>query len=189
MSGLEVIGLDLGSHRCGFACGVPGRRPEAETLLLRKSNEPPHVAYGNLLEFLASRFSAAKPLLVAKEAPLLLRGFSKLETSDAAVRVTFSLHGVVEAVCERYGLRWVEAHPSLIGKHFTGRGSYPSREEKKRATRVRAVQLGYVDIGHDYEDTCDALATWDWACAHHAKTPPRELVMFPPQAERKRRAR
>lgn len=184
MLGGEVVGLDLG-QRMGYACGVPGAAPPYSTVfLLKRDGEPPAVAFSNLLHFLIDQFAGGKPRLVAKEGPLTLRAMAN--TSDASIRFTYGLHAIVEAACFRFEVPLFDVHESTACKFFTGKGSqaYGGSPHKKLAIRRRAVQLRYVAFGEDDENRCDALMVWDWACATHAKAPPRELVLFPPQRER-----
>lgn len=181
-----VLTLDLGT-RCGFCFGPAGELPWSGTWLLKRPKEAPSVAFGNLLEALASQFVRCKPDLVVKEAPMNLAGMSDKMSASDTVRMTFGLHAVVEAACERFGVRCEDVADSTVRKHFTSKGRWGDRSVTKRKVLERCWQLGYFPRDCYDEDRADACACFDWAISTLARSPPRVLTLFPPQAEPKKR--
>lgn len=182
----DVLGLDLGSNRTGFAYGPVGRTPQSGVVVLRKADEHESIAYSNLLAFLAQRFSAGPPRMVVKEAPLPVAAFAR-EGSAQSLVITYGMHAVCEAACVRFGVEFYNAADSTVRKHFIGVGRTGSRRATKAMVIARCQQLGYISRDEADEDRADALATWDFACARLCREPPRYLSMFPPQPERPRR--
>jgi hypothetical protein len=81
-------------------------------------------------------------------------------------------------MCKRHAVQCCEASAQSVTKHFTGTARHGGRAPKKRAIVARCRMLGYVPADCTDEDRCDALAVWDWACAHKARVAPRDLVLF-----------
>jgi hypothetical protein len=181
-----VLALDIGV-RCGFCLGRPGEPTESGTWLLKRPKDPQSVAFGNLMEAIASRFLNCKPDLIVKEAPMNLAGMSAKISASDTVFVTFGLHAIVMAVCQRFGVRCEDVADSTVRKHFTGKGRWGDRALTKRRVLERCWQLAYFPRDVYDEDRADACAVFDWACSTLAKAPPRVLTLFPPQAEPKKR--
>lgn len=175
-----VFALDLGV-RSGFAVGRPGERPRAGAVLLKKAGEHRAVAFAALLTFLEQEFTAAKPELLVKEAWWGLGASGERGNSEAVVYMHVGLHGVVEAVCGRYGVPWRECTAGQARKHFIGkayagaprqRGVKLSRQQKdeqreatKNAVKVRCRLLKILPPEFDDDDNvADALAVHDWGC-------------------------
>lgn len=178
MAGGRIIGLDVG-RLTGVASGT--RRdaaPTSFTVILSGPRAGLAVQAGNLLAFLDQEFRREKPALLAKEAPIPLAAFRDKDAAAHTVRSAFALHGVVEAMCQRFSVPCHEVVESTVTKFFTGKGRWGGRRARKEAVMLRCRALGYVPADCRDEDRCDALAVWDWACAHLAKRAPRELVMF-----------
>src|SRR5258708_40249242 len=152
-----VLAIDIGV-RCGFAIGVPGDLYGTGTWLLKRAREPAAVAYGNLLEALAVRFRLGKPDIVVKEAPMNLAGMSREMSASDTVRVTFGLHGVAEAACQRFGIRCEDVADSTVRLHFTGKGRWGDRALTKRKVLERCWQLGYFPRDIHDDDRADAVA-------------------------------
>lgn len=172
-----IMGLDIG-RLLGVAIGEPGGVPRSSTVILAKPRGELAEQAGNLIAFLDQRFRAERPKLVAKEAPFSLAAFRDHAVSEAVVRSAYGLHCVVLGMCRRFGIPCHDAHESSVTKHFTGRGRHGGRSHRKRAILERCRLLGYVPLDCADEDRADACAVWDWACAHLAKVPPRELHLF-----------
>lgn len=177
MAGGRIIGLDVG-RLTGVASGVPGAAPVSFTVILSRPSEGRAVQAGNLLAFLDREFREDRPALVAKEAPIPLAAFRDKDSAAHTVRSAYALHGVVEAMCQRFAVPCHEVVEASVTKFFTGKGRWGGRPQRKQAVMQRCRALGYVPADCRDEDRCDALAVWDWACAHLAKRAPRELVMF-----------
>lgn len=177
--GKMIFALDLG-QRCGFAFGCPGERPISGAWILKRKDEKRRVAAGNLIAILNDTWASARPSIVVKEAPLPLQAFSERGNSESGVVMAYGLHVIVEGMCERFGLRLEEAHPSTIRRHFIGIGRLGSRKETKGAVVRRCRMLGLVPDDCYDEDRCDAVATHDWACATHGRrsVSTESLVLF-----------
>ena len=195
MSAFGIIwGLDLAT-RTGFACGAPGcAAPRSGTVILKRKGEGRQVAFANLIAFLGREWSAERPALVVKEASLSLEAFKQLGMSEDQVRLQFGLHSIVEGLAVRFGVP-IGVNPatgrdptdSTIRKHFLGIGKLGTRAETKAAviTRCRLLKM-MPDDGDD--DRADAIATFDWACAHLARSPARAFAFFGQQPRNGRAA-
>lgn len=173
-----IMALDIG-RLTGWAIGRPGARPESGTVRLAgDKGQTRTVAAGNMIAWLDVTFRKQKPALVMKERAKPLQAFANMGNSQSAVQMTYGLHTVVEGMCARFGVPWHDEDDSRIRKHFLGIGRLGDRKETKLAVIRRCKMLGYVDRVCMDEDRCDALAGWDWACAHIARIPPAELVFF-----------
>lgn len=175
--GLLIYALDIGV-RMGVAVGRPGEAPASRSVRLKRPAQKPVVAGANLLAFLQAEWSAARPDLLFKEAPPALGGFARMTNSEATVRLTYALHGIAEAMAGRFGIRWEEKAVSSIRKHYLGFSGRGERAATKRAVIERGRMLGYLPAGCTDDNRADALAAWDYATVHLARTPPRELHMF-----------
>ena len=184
-----VWGLDVAT-RTGFAFGSAGAKPVSGSVVLKKPSEETDVACGNLLFFLQDRWRDAKPGLVAVEAPFSGAavhaqrdradedGKKRRGSSEAALRLAHELQGVVKAMCHVHGVRRVEVYPQTWRRHFIGKGRLGSRDETKAAVIHRAHLLGLMPRESQDDNRADALGIQDWACATHARVPPRELHFF-----------
>jgi drug/metabolite transporter superfamily protein YnfA len=173
-----IIGLDVG-RRMGFAEGEAGsKHPHSGSAQLGKVRAGIDESFGELLQWLDDAFRRRRPDLVAVEAPLSLRAYTKLGTAEDAVRAAYGQHAIIEAICWRWGIERVEVPVLTVRKHFTGKASHRGREFGKVAVISRCIQLGYVGRDEDDDNRCDALAVWDWASATIGKKPPEELVLF-----------
>lgn len=177
--GGPIFALDLG-QRAGFAVGRPGETPRSGSVVLKEKLEPRRVALGNFIAFLQTSFSAERPELVVKEAPLTLEAFRRIHSSEDNVRMHHSLHGVLEGMCNRFGIDLEEAAPATIRKHFIGSANMGERSATKRAVLQRCHLLRLLPRDNCDEDRADALAAWDWACAVFGRRSFRqdELHMF-----------
>lgn len=172
-----ILSLDLATHT-GFALGCPGDVPVSGAVALKRPNEDRSVAFGNLVAWLHERFTVDPPALVVKEQPLALQAFAKLGNSEALVRLTYGLHAVTEALCQRFGIRCEEVSDATVRRHFIGKGRLGSRTETKGAVIQRCRLLNLVPADCQDDNRCDALAVHDWACAHLARRAPAELHLF-----------
>lgn len=176
-----LVGLDVG-RLLGVAVGVPGMIPASYSVALAKPSAGLAAQLGNLIAvcdlLLAGRDPrdpkaepGPKPAMVVKEAPLSLAAFSDHRVAEAVVRSAFALHGVIAGMCVRHGVECRDAYEATVTKHFTGKGRWGGRAERKAAIIRRCRLLGYVPADCADEDRCDALAVWDWASATIARAP------------------
>lgn len=178
---MGVYALDL-AIRCGIAKGMPGAIPLARTVVLKKPGQGPEVALSNLLAFLVDDWSDDLPALVVKERPLHLSAFAKLGNAEATVRLQYGMHAIVEALGVRFGVRVHEEYVGTIRRHFLGVGKLSTRPATKARVLQRCWLLGYLPRDCRDDNKADACATWDWACAYLARTPPKTLHMFGEEA-------
>ena len=159
-----LLTLDLGK-RTGFADGMPATRPRAGAVLLAKDREGRAVAVSNMIAWLEGEFAAGVPALVVKEAALPLQAFLKRENAEATVRLTYALHGAVEGMCVRFGIRCEDVAVATARKHFLGRPNLGSREDTKLAVVKRCHLLKLLRPEVDDDNIADALCIHDWAGA------------------------
>lgn len=162
-----ILGLDLAT-RTGFACGKAGERPDVGVVELKARGEGPEVAYGNLIAWLNTTL-ARTPDLVVKEAPPALQGFARLGNAAATVRMTYGMHGIVEGMCARFGIRCEEVAASKVRKHFLGAANMGDRATTKRAVIERCHLLGLLPRDCHEDNKADAIAVFDWASATFAR--------------------
>lgn len=172
-----IFALDLG-QRCGFAASTVGDSPRSGAVRLKKPGEHRAVALGNLVAWLNEEWSRERPTLVVKEAPLPLQAYRDRGNSEAAVLMAYGLHGVVEAMAARFGLRLEQAHPATIRKHFIGKGRMGARKDTKAAVVQRAQLLGFMPKDCFDDDRADAIALYDWAAATHGGRAAKVLHLF-----------
>lgn len=136
--------------------------------MLKRAREPRHVAYANLIAFLAEEWGAAVPTLVAKEAMLPLEAFRKIENAQSTVYLQAGLHAIVEGMAIRFGLtrdQVEDVADSTARKHFIGKGRLGSRNETKAAVVQRCHVMGLMPRDCSDDNRADAIAVHDWACA------------------------
>jgi len=176
-----LVGLDVG-RLLGVAVGMPGFVPQSYSIALGKPGAGRTKHAGNLIAVLDLILSGRdprrpeadagpKPFMLVKEAPFSLAAFSDKTSAEATVKSTYGLHCVVEGMCDRHGVECRDAYESTVTKHFTSKGRWGGRAERKAAIMRRCRLLGYVPAGCNDEDRCDALAVWDWASATIARMP------------------
>lgn len=172
-----IFALDLAS-RTGFAVGRPGAYPRSGTVVLKKKGEHRRIALGNMVAWLNEEWTRERPALVVKEAAFSLQAFRDHANAESTVLMTYGLHGIVEAMAVRFGIRIEEGHPATIRKHFLGKARCGTRAQTKAAVIQRCHVLALMPkISHD-ADRADALATWDWAAATFGRARAAELHLF-----------
>lgn len=174
---MKILALDL-AVRTGFAFGGPGSPVASGVVALKKPNEDRSVAFGNLIAWLDERLRADRPDMVIREAPLALQAFRTLGNAAFTVRVTHGLHGIVEAMCQRYGIRSEEAADATVRKHFIGRANCGNRQATKAAVIQRCHVLGYMPRDAHDNDRADACALFDYASATFGGRRDKELHLF-----------
>lgn len=174
-----ILALDLAS-RTGYAIGPPDARPpRSGSFRLKTPSEPVETALLNLFRFLEAEFKAELPALVIKEAKMPIAAQLKLNNGAANIDLQCSLHAVAGLVCRLFGVPCISVSADTIRKHLLGRSNCGSSEETKLAVVMRCRLLGLIPRGGaDDTDRSDAVAAWEYACAHHARRAPAELFMF-----------
>lgn len=172
------LALDLG-RLTGVAEGAPGAlRPSSWTWTLSDPQDGLAVQCVELARVLNKRLlQAPRPSLVVVEAPLGLAAFRNLGASEISIRSAYALNAVVTGIAGAFMIPVREAGVGQVTKHFTGQVRHGGRDPRKRAVIARCRILGYVPSDCTDDDRCDALAVWDWACAHIARRP-RELALY-----------
>ena len=161
----SIFTLDLGVTS-GFARGRPGDAPVSGTVRLKKPSETIDLAYANLIAFLCEQFEADRPELLVKEKMLALQAFATIGNAEKTVRAHAAYHGIVEGICVRHSVRWMDVADSTARKHFISRGRTGSREETKAAVIDRCHALGLMPRDCNDDNRADALCIHDWACAN-----------------------
>lgn len=160
--------LDLGV-RCGFASGPAGQVPFSCTVVLKKRGESRLVCLSNFVAFLQDRWSQVRPALVVKEAALPLDGYKRTGNSQDRVKMDYAMHGIVEAMTARFGIRLEEVHQATVRLHFLGKGRPKQREEIKHATVARCHLLGLMPKDKYDDDRADAISIHDFASATYGQ--------------------
>jgi hypothetical protein len=177
MLGGPILALDLG-RLTGVAEGAAGGIPRSLTWTLADPQDGLTVQCVELLRLLNKRLlQAPRPSLIVSEAPLGLAAFRALGTSEASIRSAYALAAIVAGIAGMFSIGSRESSVGQVTKHFTGTARHGGRESRKRAVILRCRALGYVPRDCLDEDRCDALAVWDFACAHYARRPSR-IVLF-----------
>jgi len=160
----RIWALDVGT-RLGWAIGEPGHLFESGAWVLKSRADHTSVAGSNLIYLLNQGWSIERPASLVKEAPLALQAFKNLGNAAHTVAVTLGLHAIIEAMCGRFSVPFANVHNARIRKHFIGTASRGDRAATKAAVVNRCRLLKYVPADCKDEDRCDAIATWDYACA------------------------
>jgi len=183
LAGGVIMAIDTG-RLTGVAEGGPADRPSSRTWILSDPQDGLSVQCAELLRRLNKRLLVAPRVsLIVAEAPLPLAAFRVLGSSEDSIRSAYAFHGIIAGIAGLFSIPHRVAGVGAVTKHFTGRAKHGGRDARKRAVIARCRALGYVERDCSDEDRCDALAVWDWACAHHARRP-RELVLFHHQEQR-----
>ncbi len=139
-----MLTLDVGL-RMGVTCARRGAYPpKSWAVELRGRDESSIAGQGNLMGYLNRLMRDQRPVLVVKEAPLSLRALARKRSSQASSRVTYELHGVVQAVCARFGIFPLEVAPNVVRQHFIGTKSAGGRDATKKAVVAECIARGYL---------------------------------------------
>ena len=175
---MQLIALDLGT-RMGFACGKAGHgAPRSGAMILKAAKEPRGRAFGNLIAWLDKIIPAERPALIVKEAALHLGAFKQLGNAAFTVEFTYKLHGVVEGMCDRYGVECRDVNDGTVRKHFIGRARMGTRALTKQAVVQRAKSLKLIPADCADDNRADAVALFDYAAHTFARASGGELVLF-----------
>ena len=155
-----VLALDLAT-RFGWCEGEVGGKPRFGSVRCAPEGAASPAIFGGYLKWLATRFQAFRPHVVAYEAPLppsVMRGKTNVNTT----RILLGLPAITEAVCDRSGIWKVyEARVDDVRQHFLGARTIRGAEAK-RAVAARCRQLG---LEPPDDNAADAIALWDYVCA------------------------
>lgn len=176
-----ILALDLAINT-GAAIGRAGVAPRSFSVRLKKGDEGQDVAFANLVAWLSRFLSEEKPALVFKEAMLPIAAFARLDSAAHTITFHAGLHAIVEALCVRHRIPWDERADATVRKHFCGSARFGGRAAAKRAVLGRCHMLGLLPRDCKDDNRADAIACHDWAAAHLARIPPKELVLFGEQA-------
>jgi len=158
----------------GWALGEPGTIPRSGAVRLKAPDDDRDVAAFNAMCFLIDTWTLDKPDFVCVEH---FMNPAAQKSADAII-LQIEVYGVIVAMCRRYGIRYAAPQRSTVVTHFCGPGAPRDRDSLKRAVVQRAILLGYMPKGVRDDNRADACALFDWASAHHGRTPPRELRLF-----------
>lgn len=159
----NILSLDIG-NLMGFAKGAPLSDPVSGTVRLRKNHEPRETTLGNLIAWLDQEFTAAAPELLVKETMLSLQAFANMDSGESSYKLQSQMHGIIEGMCQRYGIPFDDVADSTARKHLLGIGRLGDRDATKAAVVQRCKLLKYVPADSTDHNRADALATWDYAC-------------------------
>ena len=160
---MKILALDLAINT-GVAFGSSDGAPRAFTVNLGK---PPN---GRRL---SNALRMAQELIVQNEPDLVIA-----EASIGGAKASpflAKIVGCVEGVCWNRSVRCELVTSPTVRKHFLGKHltvrHFPHLQAKdaKAAIKARVVQrCAHVGWVVDNDDEADALAIWDYACAHYA---------------------
>lgn len=175
MSAKRILSLDIATVT-GFALGPAGKIERSGSVRLKKPADETFVAWENIGMFLRDLFviSSDRPDIIVTEAALP----PGAGLGGQAVVIAWGCLSVVHFVAKAYEIPVRYAHSTSVAKHYTGRGRWGDRDEKKRETVKRAQLLGHIPFDCKDNDRADACAIHDFASATWFGARPENLVMF-----------
>jgi hypothetical protein len=183
-----IHSIDQG-RRSGYAFGPAGEAPVRRgPLILRESDEPRCVGFGNLIHFLDKTWQRGVPDLLIMEEPMsIVQWFQsnrnkKFPTDSTGVSSGYELTAIIAGMAERYGIKRVETvRRQTILVHILGKGNGRlSRDVGKDAIVQYMIDNGYVEPFCEDQDMCDAIAMHIYASDKFARVPQKEFKLFPP---------
>lgn len=138
---------------------------------------------GNLMAWLQREWKDHRPELVVREAPFPLEAFKRTRNSQEGVEMAYGLHGVLEGICDRYGVRLEKVYAATVRKHFIGRAHAKGRDRTKDMVVNRCWVLGLMPREVYDTDRADALAVFDWAAATYGQRAADKLYLFGEKAK------
>jgi hypothetical protein len=177
-----LFALDVATTT-GFAYGMPGARPSWGHFRSGRRGAASGEVLSAFSLWLAERCLAWRPHWIVFEAPYIPRTApARIRTATGHIIATvpavtppidinvlrrlIAMCGLVEMIAHDHRIHCREAAANVICRHFTGRGSWGSRANKKAATQKMCGVYGWPGVS---EDEADALALWVYA----------EAVLFP----------
>lgn len=161
---MKVVALDVAT-RTGVCVGNSGADPRAWSVDLGKA--PEDRRFSNVLTLTQGLIQEYQPDLIVVEAFV---GGAK------ASAYLIGLVACVRGCAFNRGVRTELVYPATVRKHFLGKAltsrDFPGLTNAKAkiaikervAAQCRAIGWEVPDL-----DAADAAATWDWACATHAR--------------------
>lgn len=190
-----ILALDPATHT-GYAMGEVGaKRPISNTVRVNHKGDPLLEAAINIRELLEGLSDGVRFDLIVYEKPLpagvmgrgIEKGGKRIPQSEAAVKLPTILETAIYTFCRDHEIKCVAVAQDTVRKHFIDDGGKRgnTRQTTKQNVFERAKLLGYflpvevpTAIDSPLYDRADAVAMWDWACANHGRSPPKELHMF-----------
>lgn len=161
---MKIVALDVAT-RTGVCVGSSGADPRAWSVNLGKA--PDERRFSNVLTLTQSLIVEHEPDLVVIEA---------FVGGPKASAYLIGLVACVRGCAANRGVQTEMVYPATVRKHFLGKAltsrDFPGLSNAKAkiaikervATQCRAIGWVVPDL-----DAADAAATWDWACATHAR--------------------
>ena len=162
---MKVLALDVATN-CGVAVGSSGGDPKAWSVDLGKGRSEGS-RLSQVLRLTDGLIKTHSPDFVAVEAPI---------GGKNANAYLIKLVGCVEGCCANRGVQCEIMHSGTIRKHFLGK-AYTSRDfpHLKPAAAKKAIKSLVMDQCKrlkwmvEDDDSADACALWDYACATRAR--------------------
>lgn len=157
----SILALDIAT-RMGFAFGRPGETPVSGSIRLASGGSTNGAKGRGMTRWLIPFLREHKPDLIYYEVPIDPRHMGK-KTTFATARILLGLPFLLETLAEEMGVfDLYEVGVQDVRKHFLG---VARPKEKKAAVMARCRELGWPPVD---DNAGDALALWDFACAHAA---------------------
>lgn len=175
--------LDPG-RRMGTALGMAGEVPRSGFVELRQSKEHRAVGLGNAIAYLSDVWKHRRPDLVVWEEPLGAAWWAQMGMKTGRVHNPDSLEGaheisgVLQAMCNRYGIRFETVRRQTVLKHLTGTSRHGSREAGKKAVIDACIRMKLVEPGCKDDDRCDAVANFVFASSEFARKRVGDFQLF-----------
>lgn len=160
---MKVLAFDI-ARNTGIAVGDSGSDPICWSVNLGKTHED---RFSKALELTASLILEHKPDLIAIEDVV-----GRAKTPHVNVGIIACFRGCAH----NRGVPIVMCAVQSVRKHFLGRaftrGDFPGLTAGKATEAIKAQVMGRAALlgwNPPDDDAADALAIWDYACAHHAR--------------------
>lgn len=176
-----IAAFDLAT-KTGLAWGNPGERPSWDMWDLKHGRTVGARGYAFMKRY--TKFvDTVKPDKIYIEEPLSPH---VMDLIGATADTNIFLVGIVFLALTISHARQIPTERIEVQDvrgHFTGRRRYKDRDQAKKATIARCIQLGWRVEGDD--NVADACALWDYACARvggstwaevHARAPLRSAL-------------
>lgn len=162
---MKILALDIATHT-GIAVGDSGDAPKAWSVDLGQGRSE-EARFSEVLRLTHGLIATHSPALVVIEAPI---------GGKNANAFLIGLAACVRGCAENRGVRSLTVLPATARKHFLGKAKtskdFPGMSQAKAKLAIKREVLARCHLlKWDVPDldAADAAATWDWACAHHAR--------------------
>lgn len=149
----SILAIDPSITLTGWAYGTPGQKPVTGTISFSKFNTSYDRVWAQAFVWGAKLFAEMKPDYVAIESPVFNSGRSH-KTDVVLEGLNSQLRSVAYLRTNNPALMFAS---STATKVMTGKGKYPTRQEKKAAVFAACLALGWVEDTDPF-DISDALA-------------------------------